>query len=145
MNVNSINQTNFGTTCYIGDTSANIALKKYNKRLTSGILKAFKDLSNNNTNDTLSVIIGPTKGKDIKHLKKDVINLNYFDKNGTYQSSINLNPKQIEKRPSEEIKEIFKKIYKILTKTEFKAKSIISLPILTKEKKYKSKENRKTC
>ncbi len=121
MQINKINNnTNFGTKCYIGEIGAELNLKKYNKKLTSGILDAFNKLSKNNNKDILSLSIGTPK--DVPFA---AINLTYFNKEGNYQSSFNILPDNLIKSSKKYISKFIQEQYEKLRSTTYKASDVI--------------------
>lgn len=113
MKTEIIQSTSFGTSPFIGDISANVGLRKYNKRLTMGLLDAFDKLAQNGTDDLIRVDVGHKKGA--RSFRTDAIEVIHFikDKYGEFRpkSSLAFSPKTKQKLSVNEISKLIQNIY----------------------------------
>lgn len=132
----------FGTKPVIGEISAHTGLTKYKRKITYGIYDAFQQLSKNNADDELYIIIGMSS-KD-KNLSSDLLELSYWNKvteadaKTTIKSSLTLDPKYLEKLSK---KVIVKKIldsYELLKGSNKQTDTIVGHPLPGENKPSKA-------
>lgn len=137
-------KVSFGTKPLIGDMSAHNGLRKYNVKLTDGIIDAFEKLSKNNVDDKLILKIGQKTGA--KKDTTDAIEIYLWVKgdNGNDfhpKSSIVFSPKTLQKFSRKSISELILNTYKKLTLSTRKANAnVYSYPLKSLNKISKSHE-----
>lgn len=109
----------FGTKPLIGDIAAHKGLRKYNARLTDGILDAFEKLSQNNVDDLLVINLGHKIGA--KKDTTDALEISLWQKlkNSpcmTFKSYMVFSPRTLQKFSKKHISELILNTHKKLTK-----------------------------
>lgn len=137
-------KVSFGTTPLIGDIAARNGLRKYNVKLTDGIIDAFEKLSQNNVDDKLIINIGRKVGA--KKDTTDALEISLWLKreNSPYadlKSSIVFSPKTLQRFSKKSISELILNTYKKLTQSTRKANAnVYSYPLKSLNKISKSHE-----
>lgn len=120
----------FGTNPFIGEISAKTGLPKYRKSLTNGIFDAFEKLSQNGTDDTIYIKLGPRKGA--KKISTEALEISYFINNGKAnpicKSAIAFSPKTLEKFSKYRISKLILDTYEKLKKSNKKTDAVIDYP-----------------
>lgn len=147
MKNNNISPISFGTKTTIGYFMADIGLRKYDEPLSTGILDAFKTLSNNGVKDSLNLHLGVNaKQKDLGEIEilktdkgttfnvpekfyNDTLVISYTpDGTRMPQSSMALDPKKLAKLSKETVSKVIQKVYDKLKISHKYEGAVLGLP-----------------